>query len=123
MVRTGGLKRATPLRQTGQQLARVPLVRSGRVNPVSAKRVREQRTRAKVLDEMRTPDAVCAVCGRGGIPLDGHELLSRARGGSITDPSNISLVCREDHTFITQNPAWAEAHGWALKTTAQEATP
>lgn len=59
------------------------------------------------------------MCGITGVGLDAHELLSRARGGSITDVTNIVLLCRRDHQWVTENPAVAEAAGWALKTEAR----
>jgi hypothetical protein len=34
---------------------------------------------------------------------DGHEILSRAAGGSITDPENIQLLCRPHHRFVTDH--------------------
>jgi len=46
-----------------------------------------------------------------GTAVDGHEVLTRGRGGSATDPANILLVCRECHTWIHDNPQAAEAHG------------
>lgn len=45
---------------------------------------------------------------------DAHELLSRARGGSIVDPANIALLCREHHDWIGDHPADAAAMGLAL---------
>lgn len=40
---------------------------------------------------------------------DAHEVLTRARGGSITDPANIIPVCRPCHRLITTEPALADA--------------
>lgn len=118
MRRSGELRRQTQLSRSG--FVRFPTSQAPRtrIAPVSAKRARENRTRATVLAEMRANDPTCAMCKRGGVPLDGHELLSRGRGGSITDPANIVLLCRRDHTLVTENPAWAEANGWAQKTEA-----
>lgn len=52
---------------------------------------------------------------------DVHELKSRARGGSILDPTNCISLCRSCHIFITINPAWAETNGFALPSFATEA--
>jgi len=52
---------------------------------------------------------------------DVHELKSRARGGSIVDPTNCISLCRSCHTYITTHPAWAEANGFALASWATEA--
>ena len=69
--------------------------------------------RAKVLAELRRTQPLCAMgCGR---PWDdGHELLRRSAGGSITDPRNIVGLCRADHEYVTRNPAWALENGWQL---------
>ena len=45
---------------------------------------------------------------------DWHEKLSRARGGSITDPANRLWVCRPCHDWIGANPALAERAGLAV---------
>lgn len=45
---------------------------------------------------------------------DCHELLSRARGGSILDRNNIVAVCRECHIWITTHPLQAGAEGFAV---------
>lgn len=95
-----------------------PLRRRSRLRPVSDKR------RAQMIERRRNwhdaygerPD--CA--GRGTIPVcdtrphpadDGHEVLSRARGGSITDPAGGLPLCRTGHTWVTEHPAEAEALG------------
>jgi 5-methylcytosine-specific restriction endonuclease McrA len=41
-----------------------------------------------------------------------HEIKSRARGGSITDPDNVAALCHECHAWITTHPAAAHAEGW-----------
>lgn len=82
---------------------------------VSLKRQRVNRVRREVVAALYEVAPWCARCGRGGVPLDAHELLSRARGGSITDPANIRLLCREPcHRWVTEHPAEAAAEGWAL---------
>ena len=95
-----------PLRSTK------PLKRNTPVKPVSAKRAKEQRQRTRMLTEVYGTNPPCARCG--GPADDAHELLSRARGGSIIDPTNIVPLCRADHRWITEHPAEAAAEGWAL---------
>lgn len=41
-----------------------------------------------------------------------HEVLTRARGGSITDRTNMRGLCSEHHRYITEHPAWAAENGW-----------
>lgn len=88
------------------------LTRHSPLKAQSVKRQREQRLRAKMLRETFGPNPSCARCG--GPADDAHELLSRARGGSIVDPRNIVPVCRACHSWITTSPVEAEAEGWAL---------
>lgn len=58
----------------------------------------------------------CEACPRLGNDdphpaSDLHELLTRARGGSIVDPANIVHVCRTCHTWITEHPVDAAKLG------------
>jgi 5-methylcytosine-specific restriction endonuclease McrA len=41
-----------------------------------------------------------------------HEILSRARGGSILDKNNCVALCHSCHHWITTNPLAATAQGW-----------
>lgn len=88
------------------------LTRHSPIKAQSVKRQREQRLRAKMLRDTFGPNPSCARCG--GPADDAHELLSRARGGSITDPANCVPLCRADHSWITTHPVEAAAEGWAL---------
>lgn len=110
-VRRASLNRS-PLQQDGQ-----PLQRDTRIPPVSRKRARENRQRAAMADR-RWPDrrdgTVMCGCGRPECHRradDLHELLSRARGGSITDEANTVPLARECHAEITLGPDWAYKAG------------
>lgn len=94
--------------------------RGGPIKQRSDKRVAEdrERERAKVVVRHRALGGceVAGVMGRLGLgrcmgPFDFHEVLTRARGGSITDPDNILMVCRFHHDWITDHPVEAAAHG------------
>ena len=74
--------------------------------PVSKKRAALLRVRKKVTDQMIP---ICVRCGKRAD--DAHEVVSRARGGSITDPENLVALCREDHRWVTEHPLEAEAEG------------
>lgn len=111
LVRKTPLKAKAPMKRTACAMRQAPL------KAVSAKRVVENRERAKMLAPRRAEQTWCAKCGRTTTELDGHELLSRGRRGSITDASNVVLICRFPcHDWITTHPTEAEAQGWALKT-------
>lgn len=45
--------------------------------------------------------------------VDVHELKSRARGGSITDESNLVCLCRACHDLVTRSPMQARNKGWS----------
>lgn len=60
----------------------------------------------------RIADVDLAVANRCGLAaVDLHEVLTRGRGGSITDMANMILVCRPCHTWITEHPIEAEQLG------------
>lgn len=92
---------------------------------VSLARQRLNRIRRQLLDPLIAEGAPCEVnlegCGRRA--TDGHEVKTRARGGSIVDPRGITLVCRPCHIQITRNSGksgWAVRHGWVVASWATE---
>ena len=115
MKRGGPLRRNTPLKSTQG------LKRGGRLNPVSKKRARELAKRRKVIDEILKTRQLCEASHRimrvdrthrcFRIPFDVHEPLTRARGGSITDPANMMVVCRPCHDWIHGHPTLATQVG------------
>jgi hypothetical protein len=96
-----------------------PLRRKKRMNRVSGRRRAENRQRRTMVTRLYGDDRpLCAVwelrqpdwCARWAD--DAHEPLSRARGGSITDPENHAPLCRPCHTLITdEEPDWAYEAG------------
>lgn len=106
------------------------------LNQVSAKRKAEnqKRERAKQVVRERARGRCEALTLAGSVeptmrycagPWDFHEVLTRARGGSISDPENILHVCRRHHDWITDHPqeahdlglvahSWEEAHSNAV---------
>ena len=110
------------------------LKRSKGLRAVSAKRARQNRERRTMVANLYGGERpLCAVwelrqpewCTRWAD--DAHEPLSRARGGSITDPGNHAPLCRPCHTLITdEDPDWAyEAgllvHSWDASKTGDAA--
>lgn len=101
-------------------LAAVALVRGGVVirrystlRPVSDRRRRQDRERAKAVKELRERGDCCARCGRpGGVGItDGHEKLARSQGGDPTRPD--MLLCRAVcNTWAEDHPALAAWQGW-----------
>lgn len=95
------LKAKTSLRSTARLVTRTPL------RAVSLRRQRENRERRQVIAAAHTDGPVICVvpwCDRiGDSP---HEPLTRARGGSITDPDNIVLICWPHNQELTLEPEW-----------------
>lgn len=92
---------------------------------ISKKRAKVLRERKKLTDAMKREGPVmCQFYEAVGRPLaeissmpgcgyadDLHEIRSRARGGSITDPANLVPLCREHHDWVTTHPLEAEKEG------------
>lgn len=80
----------------------------------SSKRRQTNNERKKMLSEFLStvcaaseivPEVQCA--GK----LDPHEPLTRARGGSITDPGNLLWICRQHHSWLHAHPERAHEVG------------
>jgi len=78
----------------------------------SRKTEAKYRQRRSLVAQMLDEKPVCERCDQAR-STDIHEVVSRARGGSILDPRNLVALCRGCHSFITKNPAVAEAEGWS----------
>jgi hypothetical protein len=104
------LKR-TPLRRH-TALARSPFPSRTALRPVSAKRRRQAPARRRCCEQVRARkycEALLENCTFLGQHV--HEVVSRARGGSITDASNCLYVCASCHRAIHDNPAEATRLG------------
>ena len=80
--------------------------RSG-IRPVSAGRRRENRERRAMARERfpeMNPRCIVPWCTRPADAL--HEILSRGRGGSITDPENTVPACNICNEELTHEPDW-----------------
>lgn len=84
-----------------------PLKRRSRLRPISSKRQAIQTERAVLRIRMLVAHPVCQVqdCRKESAHV--HEVLTRARGGSILDESNCRAVCASCHRRIHDNPKWA----------------
>ena len=89
------------------------------INPVSKRRAVKLRERKTLIAAMEENGPVLCQFwshfGDGRDPVhradDLHEILSRARGGSITDPANTIPLCREHQIWTTEHPLEATAMG------------
>lgn len=103
----------TPMKRGTSQLARTSwlAVRTA-INPVSAKRARENRQRTRNVNAMRAIDPSCAMCGRADVPTFGHEKLGRAQGGDFVNPD--VLLCNPCNSWCEDNPKAAAEQGWKI---------
>ena len=90
-----------------------PMKRS-QIKPMSSRRHAENRERRRVMADVFGPRETwaCSVAGTmlaAGLmgpcygPINGHEILTRGRGGSITDPSNILLLCDRHNEWCSSH--------------------
>jgi len=116
-VKRSPLNRGKPLAR-GKGLKRgTSRLKRTRLKPISDKRREEIPERQKTLEVVFArdkrqcraaaffPDMPC----QG--PLDGHEPLSRARGGNPLDPDEVVTVCRGHHDHIHAHPEESAALG------------
>lgn len=123
-MKRGRLERRTPLSATTQLQRKTPLAGTGGLarvtplRPMSSKRRKANKTRREVVHATFGDAPGCVVPGCPRLADDVHEPLTRGRGGSITDPTNMAPLCRPHHTEITDTePAWAYeigllVHSW-----------
>jgi len=95
---------------------KVPPMKRSPLKRMSPKRqlenVERRKVVARILEERPICEARTEVCTRRAV--DCHEILTRARGGSILAPENILALCRPCHTYITDNPAFAQENGFTV---------
>ena len=82
------------------------------IRAVSKKRARENRERSAMLRESRISPQVCAVPWCNQVGDSPHEPLTRARGGSITDPANVVMICWPHNQELTLEPSWGYELGF-----------
>jgi hypothetical protein len=101
-----------------------------RLRRTSDKRKAENALRWERLEETFGPpdEWRCAIWDSGYLvtpqcqgEIHGHEILSRARGGSIVDMTNVVLACDRHNAWISDNPALAHKLGWARYSWEREA--
>lgn len=109
-----------------QPLARsAPISRNAPLRAVSAKRQQQNRERRAMKDRRwphgERPRCANPRCPGPNLADDLHEIRTRARGGSITDPVNTIPLCRRCNRDLAQLPEsglqWAYdlgllAHSW-----------
>ena len=98
----------TPLKR------KTPLKRTGSLSPVSKKRAKTNRQRAKFVKEELDKRQYCEahipnICSRWATEI--HEPILRSAGGSILDAANSVAICRMCHRWVHDNVAEAKKVG------------
>lgn len=90
-----------------------PLRRSGRLPARSKQRNRDMVTRRRLVSTVLRQHPWCQarLLGCEGRSVEVHEPLSRGRGGSFLDESNVLALCRHCHQWVTDHPEQAGALG------------
>lgn len=79
----------------------------------SPKRRKANRERRKIVQQLREQVNGCQFPHQNTPircfgALEPHEPLTRGRGGSITDPNNILMLCHNSHQWVTTHPVEAK---------------
>ena len=82
----------------------------------SKKREAIYRKRRPLVEQLLAERPICERCGMNP-STEIHEVVTRARGGSILDRANCRALCRGCHRWITEHPKQAHeeglmAHSW-----------
>jgi hypothetical protein len=80
------------------------------MRPRSKKMARIYIARRKLVAEL-LQDAICVRC-ESAEATEVHEVLTRARGGSILDKDNCVPLCHSCHSYITLHPKEAVEEGF-----------
>lgn len=103
-LRSGSqLKRSTPIRQVSKKREKLNRARRDFVAGFLAARPRCEAQQPVMLVDRNHRCQIWSV--------DVHEVLTRARGGSILDPDNCRAICRACHDWIHDHPKLATEVG------------
>jgi len=76
----------------------------------SKKREAIYRKRRPLVEQLLAERSICERCGTNP-STEIHEVVTRARGGSILDPANCRALCRRCHAWVTEHPKQAHEEG------------
>jgi hypothetical protein len=102
------LQRRTPLRARTPLQAKSALTRGKPLRQRSAKTEALYRAeRRPLVADLFAEPSICEVPWCTAVATDPHEPLTRARGGSITDPANVRKVCHPHNVqFANDEQPW-----------------
>lgn len=81
------------------------------MKPRSARMARLYKDRGPLVRAWLDAHPACERCWRHRA-TEVHERLSRGRGGSILDETNLVALCHVCHRWVTENPAAATVEGF-----------
>lgn len=90
---------------------RTPLRRRASLSRMSAKAEKIAPVRRAFVARILLERPVCQFLGCANDSYDVHEVITRARGGSILEPDNVKALCRKHHDWIHAHPEDATALG------------
>jgi hypothetical protein len=98
---------------------RRPLLRKTRLRPISAKRRRVGAIYTKIRQEYLTENPICQVCHCSSSSQI-HHMAGRV-GSKLNDVKDFLAVCFNCHRRIHDNPAWAVANKFLVRTAPDNA--
>lgn len=84
-----------------------------RIKPVSDKRQAQLDEYKVIRPEYMKAHPVCMVEGCNKPSTDVHHKRGRS-GVQLNKTEDFLAVCREDHNYIEEHPAWAKAKGYSV---------
>lgn len=82
------------------------------IRPMSSRRRALNVRRRKAEQALYDAAPWCAMCGKTGTELHGHERLGRAQGGDQANPD--VLLCDRCNSWCEDNPRAAALAGWKV---------
>lgn len=119
------LKRKTPLKSKTGLKSNSTLKSGGRLRHRSKKTEKLYREeRIPFVQKILSERPICELCNKAE-SVDVHEIASRGRTGGVRSDEWLKEecvlgLCRKCHTFITNNPLWAEENGFLIPSSSKE---
>ena len=101
----------SPLKTYRPLYQRTPLRRTHGLRNRSRKMEAVYEVRRELVERLLEERPLCQRCQMAR-SRDVHEVVTRGRGGSITDEGNCVCLCRDYHDWVHDHPTMATAEGW-----------
>ena len=94
---------------------RTGLKRTGRLNPMSARRRKVNAERRRAAESLDGEPCWLTTVVCTGQAEHWHELVGRAQGGSLVDPRNLVPACDRCNGWVEDHPETAAALGYKVR--------